>query len=289
MTDAPHPLVSVVIPSYNHAHFLRRSLDSVQRQGWKNWEVLVVDNYSTDNTDEVLKPYLGQRVRLLKIHNNGVIAASRNKGLREARGEWIAFLDSDDWWSSDKLEVSMQVALAGVDVVYHDLAMVGTDGKPHCWRRSRAREVASPAYGDLIRNGNALPNSSVVVRKTRLDDIGGLCEDQYLVGWEDFDCWLRLAKSGCRFACVPGSHGYYWVGGGSVSNPNRTLANIEAFLMRHVGEEGGVPWWCHYSRAVAYKALGRPGLVGENFAAAWRADPGSLNRLRIACKWLLLR
>lgn len=288
MTYDALPLVSVIIPSYNHAHFLSRALQSVQRQGWTNWEALVVDNHSTDNTDEVMQAWVGDRVRLLKIHNNGLIAASRNMGVREARGEWIAFLDSDDWWTDDKLECSMRAALAGADVVYHDLIMVGTDGRPRAWKRSRSRSMAYPAYQDMIKNGPPLPNSSAVLRKSRLDAISGLCEKHELVGWEDFDTWLRLAKSGCRFTRIPGSHGYYWVGGGNVSNPRRTLANIDAFLARYIDISRNTPWWCHYSRALAYKALGLQECVGPSFGAAMRSHPGLLNYMRIVFKRLLL-
>jgi glycosyltransferase involved in cell wall biosynthesis len=288
MTYADLPLVSVVIPSYNHAHFLPRALQSVQRQSWTNWEVLVVDNHSTDNTDEVMQAWLGESVRLLKTHNNGVIAVSRNMGVLEARGEWIAFLDSDDWWTDDKLEISMRAALAGADVIYHDLTIVDSDRRPRAWKRSRSRNMPHPAYRDMINNGCPLPNSSVVLRKSRLDAIGGLCKEPELSGWEDFDTWLRLAKSGCRFVRVPGSHGFYWIGGGNVSNPRRTLANIDAFLARYVGNIGNTPWWCHYGRAVAYKALGRQECVGPSFGAAMRAHPGLLNYLRIVFKRLLL-
>jgi glycosyltransferase involved in cell wall biosynthesis len=286
------PLISVVIPSYNHAHFLPRALKSIQCQSWKNWEVLVVDNHSSDNTDEVLQPWVGEQIRLLKIHNNGVIAASRNIGVCNARGEWIAFLDSDDWWTADKLEVCVQHADAsGADLVYHDLTMVDSNGRARAWRRSRSRQVATPAYEDLVRNGCAVPNSSVVVKKALIDSIGGLCEERELIGWEDFDTWLRLARQGCRFSRVPGSHGFYWVGGGSVSNPKRTLANIDAFLQRHLGDacEADIPWWCHYSRAVAYSNLGETDKVGPAFSAAWRARPDLINRLRIACKWVVTR
>ena len=288
MTYPVLPLVSVVIPSYNHAHFLSRALQSVQRQGWTNWEVLVVDNHSTDNTDEVMQAWVGDRMRLLKIRNDGLIAASRNMGVREARGEWIAFLDSDDWWTDDKLECSMRAALAGADVVYHDLTIVGADVRPWAWKRARSRTVPHPAYRDMIKNGSPLPNSSVVLRKSRIDAIGGLCEERELVGWEDFDAWLRLAKSGCRFERVLGSHGYYWVGGGNISNPRRTLANIDAFLERYVGNIGNTPWWCHYVRAGAYKALGKHECVHPSFSAALRAHPGLLNYLKIILKRLLL-
>ncbi len=282
-------LVTVVIPSYNHAHFLPRALQSVQAQGWKDWEVVIVDNNSTDGTDDVLQPWLGERVRLLKIHNDGVIAASRNLGVRAARAEWIAFLDSDDWWAADKLERSMALALAGADVVFHDLTMVDARGRMRPWRRSRARSVGEPAYEDMVANGCALPNSSVVVRKARLDAIGGLCEEREFVGWEDFETWLRLARNGCRFARLGGSHGYYWIGGGNFTNPRRTLDNIDAFLARHVGAGQLTPWWCNYARAVAYRGLGETDKVGPCFAAAWRARPGPFNRLRIAAKWLASR
>lgn len=284
MNDPSQPLVSVVIPSYNHAHFLPRALQSVQRQGWQNWEILVVDNCSTDGTDEVLKDWQGERVRVYKVNNRGVIAVSRNKGIQEARGEWIAFLDSDDWWSEDKLERSMRLALAGADVVFHDLTIVSLDGRIRAWRRSRSRKLSAHAYEDMVTNGCALPNSSVVARKSALVSIGGLCEEQELVGWEDFDAWLRLAKAGNRFMRLQGSHGYYWVGGGSVSNPTRTLANVDAFITKYVGEGAKIPWWCHYSRAVAYKALGQKERVGPCFDAAMQARPGLLNYLRIVCK-----
>ena len=101
------PFVSVVIPTYNHAKFLGRALQSVLDQTYPSWEALVIDNHSQDDTNEVVKSFDDPRIRLLKIHNHGVIAASRNLGMREANGEWIAFLDSDDFWYPKKLETIM--------------------------------------------------------------------------------------------------------------------------------------------------------------------------------------
>ena len=99
-----HPLVSVVIPSFNHAGFIARAMQSVVEQTYPNWEMVVVDNHSQDDTDRVVGGFDDIRIRLFKIHNQGVIAASRNLGIREARGEWIAFLDADDCWYPRKLE-----------------------------------------------------------------------------------------------------------------------------------------------------------------------------------------
>ena len=118
------PIVSVVIPTYNRELFLSRALISVVDQSFTRWEAIVVDNHSQDNTDEVIQNFKDSRIKLFKIHNRGVIAASRNLGVRAACGEWIAFLDSDDWWSPIKLERSLQFLNSGADIVYHDLFIV---------------------------------------------------------------------------------------------------------------------------------------------------------------------
>ena len=103
MSNISTPLVTVVIPTYNHARYLGRALQSVIDQTYTNWEVVVIDNHSMDDTDEVITSYADPRINYLKIHNHGVIATSRNAGIRAAKGEWIAFLDSDDIWYPNKL------------------------------------------------------------------------------------------------------------------------------------------------------------------------------------------
>lgn len=98
-------LVSIIMPSYNTAGFIAESIQSVLEQSYKNWELLIVDDCSTDNTDEVVSLYLvDERIKYLKNEKNSGAAVSRNRALREAKGKWIAFLDSDDLWEPDKLE-----------------------------------------------------------------------------------------------------------------------------------------------------------------------------------------
>lgn len=97
-------LVSIIMPSYNTAKYIAESIRSVLVQTYENWELLIVDDCSTDNTDEVIKPFLeDERIKYLKNEKNSGAAISRNKALREAKGKWIAFLDSDDLWDSEKL------------------------------------------------------------------------------------------------------------------------------------------------------------------------------------------
>lgn len=98
-------LVSIIMPSYNTAKYIAAAIVSVQNQTYTNWELVVVDDCSTDDTDKVVKPLLSDaRIRYLKNEKNSGAAVSRNRALREAKGKWIAFLDSDDIWVPEKLE-----------------------------------------------------------------------------------------------------------------------------------------------------------------------------------------
>lgn len=98
-------LVSIIMPSYNTAKFISETIESVLAQTYTNWELIIVDDCSTDDTDAVIRPYLADdRIRYIKNEKNSGAAVSRNRALREAKGKWIAFLDSDDLWLPEKLE-----------------------------------------------------------------------------------------------------------------------------------------------------------------------------------------
>ena len=98
-------LIHIFTPSYNTAKFIRKTIESVQAQTYQNWEMIIVDDCSSDNTDDVVAGYLyDKRIKYIKNKKNFGAAVSRNRALREAQGKWIAFLDSDDLWSPEKLE-----------------------------------------------------------------------------------------------------------------------------------------------------------------------------------------
>lgn len=97
-------LVSIIMPSYNTAPYIKETIQSVLNQTYMNWEIIIVDDCSTDNTDEVLSEIHDERIKYLKNEKNSGAAISRNKALREAKGQWIAYLDSDDLWMPEKLE-----------------------------------------------------------------------------------------------------------------------------------------------------------------------------------------
>ena len=161
MNEQIAPLVSVVIPTFNHGHYLGRALQSLIDQSYHDWEAIVIDNYSTDNTEDVISGFSDKRINYFKFHNNGVIGASRNVGIRAAKGKWIAFLDSDDWWHPGKLAEFHGRSEKNLDVFYHELEVMRPSNS---WRRSfiGSWQVKSPVQIDLLIRGNALATSSVL-------------------------------------------------------------------------------------------------------------------------------
>lgn len=203
-------------------------------QTTKNFEVIVVDDGSTDNTCDIIKSY-DKHLNLKYQYqaNWGGPAKPRNTGILLSRGEWACFLDSDDWWYPNKLEV-ISTYLSRADVLYHDLDIYTTKGKK-LFRKSIGRRVASPVFIDLIVNGNAISNSSAVVKKTLLEKVGGLCEDKNLIAVEDYDLWLMLAKITESFYYIPSSLGGYWAGDMSITEiSKRQILRIEALYKKHL-------------------------------------------------------
>jgi len=118
------PIVSVIIPTYNRAYCIKRTIDSVLNQSFKDFDIFVIDNNSIDNTEEIINAYNNPKIIFKKIENNGIIAASRNKGIFLSRSKYIAFLDSDDWWKPDKLKISIGFLEEGNDLICHQLEQV---------------------------------------------------------------------------------------------------------------------------------------------------------------------
>lgn len=223
MSQKISPLVSVIIPTYNHAQYLAKAIRSVLDQSYANLEVIIVDNFSEDETDKVVASFSDKRITYLKINNNGVVAVSRNAGIKSAKGSWIAFLDSDDWWVRDKLRICIKNAMENVDVIYHDLEIVGVNFYWFQSRVTKGRQLNRPALFDLLSRGNALANSSVLVRKKLLQRLGGINEDSKMVGCEDFNTWLRIAKITENFLYIPITLGFYLFHDNNLSHKDMRL------------------------------------------------------------------
>ncbi len=191
------PFISVVIPTYNHAQFIRKAIASVLNQTYGNLEVIVVDNYSEDNTKEEVQSFQNDCIHYYRFCNNGIIAASRNFGVRKSKGDIIAFLDSDDEWNRDKLE--KQVKHLFVDSVCCVASNYTPIGNVLLWRSSlkfRDDELYKDySYYSIILQ-NPVVNSSVIMRKETFVKLGGLDENPAFIAIEDWDLWLRASKAG---------------------------------------------------------------------------------------------
>ncbi|MBL7069008.1 MAG: glycosyltransferase [Candidatus Omnitrophica bacterium] len=184
------PKVSIVIPSYNRARFLPEAIDSVIIQTYRNFEIVVVDDGSTDNTKEIMAEYVKKytsKVRYFYQENQGE-AGARNRGIKESRGEYIAFLDSDDIWVQDKLEIQVRLLADNPDVglTYGRAKRVNEKGE---YLDMKPTQPAIKAIHFL--QGKRLTMMTVMVHKKCFSHIG-LFDKKLKVG-VDTDMWLRLA------------------------------------------------------------------------------------------------
>ena len=218
------PLFSVVIPTYNRSIKLKRAIKSVLSQSYDNFEILVMDDGSTDDTASVVASFRDPRITYKWDPNFGGPAKPRNRGIAIAKGDWICFLDADDWWTADKLQACLDCIHEKVDLLYHQLEIV--TGKPRLYRRKiiKSWQVKSPVSIDLLMKGNAIVNSSVIVRKSLLEKIGGVDESLEMIASEDYNTWLRIAQITEQFLYLPRKLGFYLQHNQSISQKDMSVS-----------------------------------------------------------------
>lgn len=224
-------LFSVVIPTYNCADLLSVAMKSVINQTYSGFEMIVVDNQSKDHTREIVSRFNDPRIRYLQINNQGIIAASRNLGIREARGPWVSFLDADDTWYPGKLESVKKEIESTPDAILicHDQLRV-VNGKPK--NILRFGPNSEHMYDRLLFHDNALSTSAVTVRKDMLVSIGGFSERKDFISIEDYDCWMKLAQKG-SFHFIKSVLGDSHVHGGNESLNVERHANALITVVSH--------------------------------------------------------
>lgn len=183
------PKVSVIIPTYNRAKLIRRAVDSVLSQSYKDYEIIIVDDGSTDNTKEILANYDGS-IRYIYKNNEG-ISATRNRGIKEAKGEFIAFLDSDDEWLPDKLALQADLLEKNKKLGLVCSKMIILNGNSEKIGMKPEQKTGED-FRELLEIGGDLPTSTVMVRKECFDKVGVF--DELLPPMEDFEMWVRIAS-----------------------------------------------------------------------------------------------
>lgn len=230
-TGEDRPLVSVVVPTYNRAHVLPRALASVQAQTYDRLEILVIDDGSTDGTDALVREYEARddRVRYLRQPENRGVSAARNRGIREARGEFVAFLDSDDEWYPEKTERQVdrfRELPRRVGLVYCGVDTVDPGGD---WTfRPRLR---GEVYDQMLLQNPVHSGSGVMIRRTVTEQAGLFDED--IPAIEDYDYWLRIARhADIDFVEEPLVRYYFGHGGTQKSLNTRENLDARAWLFQ---------------------------------------------------------
>jgi glycosyltransferase involved in cell wall biosynthesis len=214
---------SVVITNYNHDKYIGKCISSVLHQTYKNFELIIVDNNSSDNSLKIIKSFKDERIKLFKIRNKGIIAKSRNLGIKKSKSRWIAFLDSDDFWFKKKLEIVQKNILENKNNHIHTNNERYKFEKIKKYKSSRLNEKLNldkkNFFQELILNGNKLSLSATVVDKNFLKKKNIFFrEKRNFVTAEDYDFWLNLAKNGARFNFIKEILGVYLIHANNLSS-----------------------------------------------------------------------
>jgi glycosyltransferase involved in cell wall biosynthesis len=223
-------LVSIIIPLYNSEKYIGNTILSVMNQTYKNWELFVVDDCSTDNSRAIVKNFteLDSRIHLVESEINfGGPARPRNIGIHNSNGEYIAFLDSDDLWFSEKLEVCIKSFHSGVDIVFHDFVKYGNVNF-FTKKIMKGRKLPTPVTKSLLLQDNVIINSSVIVRKKIIKDVGCIDESKDMIAAEDYNLWLKISIITNNFLYIPRVLGEYLVGDGNISSKDMSVCSKRA-------------------------------------------------------------
>ena len=186
------PLISVIIPTYNRAHFLREAIDSVLTQTYKNLELIVVDDGSTDNTSEIIRKFTDKRIDYI-CEGHGGTSAARNRGIRKANGSYIAFLDSDDIWLPEKIEKQLKIfqeSKLNPGVVYTGIQYIDSHGNKK--KQKKLSNHRGKILKQLLRKNIAGIGSTILVKRECFEKCGLF--DESLPSRVDLDILIRICQ-----------------------------------------------------------------------------------------------
>jgi glycosyltransferase involved in cell wall biosynthesis len=205
------PLVSIIMASYNAEEFILQAVESILNQSYKHFELIIIDDGSTDNTSNIIEPFRNDsRIKYIFQKNAGQTIA-KNRGISESSGNFIAFCDADDYWHPNKLDIQLAMFLENpkIGVVYSDIQAVDQQGL-----NIKVGQLLDGKSGNILNDllfDNFIPFGSAMIRKQCLDEHGAFNE-QYRMGI-DWDLWLRISTS-WEFGFTPQKLYFYreWAG-----------------------------------------------------------------------------
>ncbi len=228
-TDAT-PKVSVIMPAYNAGEYIAEAIESVKGQSFTDWELIVVDDGSTDNTAELASRYAdGKKIKFISQPNQGP-ASARNHGVRGSRGNWIALLDADDIWYPQKLEKQFSLAVGRASFVIADLHLLkGSQKTSLIYSHDNPVDQTNPLQCILYRN-NFIPTSVTFFSRKLFDQAGGF--DEKLRGCEDLDLWVKFFELDADLVVIPEPLGIHRLTSSSAST-NRPQMLWGNYMLLH--------------------------------------------------------
>jgi len=232
------PFFSVVIPTYNRADILPRSIDSVLCQTYQDFELIVVDNGSDDHTQQKLKEaYQDRRLIYHYQLGSGSPASPRNTGISLAKGQWVCLLDSDDKWHEDKLQSVFNAIQnnVGAQVVCHN-EWIYDEKTGQTIKLLKYGPTSKEMYKDMLMFGNRLSTSATSIKVDFLKKYDlKFNESKELATVEDYDLWLNMARNRACFVFLPDSLGFYTVSESNmIGNSLLFCENLHNLLKMHV-------------------------------------------------------
>jgi glycosyltransferase involved in cell wall biosynthesis len=271
----PMPAVSVIIPTYNRAEFLRLAITSVLNQTFQDFEIIVVDDTSEDHTHEVVSDFSDKRIKYIRHEVNKRVAAARNTGVLNSSGDYIAFLDDDDEWLPRKLQ--MQVALledgpSTLGGVYTGFTQI--DRSTGQILQQIVHNRRGDIYNDLLKSNFIGPASTILLRRECFDRVGLF--DESIEFGEEYDLLIRVSKE-FHFECVPECLVTYWFHENKLStNVGVMIRGLEAQIRKY-GESFSLHRKYFSDRyrslAVLYCYAGNIGKTRESYSKAIKMYP----------------
>jgi len=241
---------SIILPTFNREKKILRAINSVIDQSYNNWELIIIDNKSNDRTRELVANLKCEKIFFYEIENDGVIAKSRNLGIDKSKGNYLCFLDSDDWWDRDKLKYVCDKAINGYSFIYHNHYIYS----PKNFLRKRriyCRNLKKPILDDLIDNGPDFATSSVAVNKDIFKKISNFNINKNYIAWEDWDAWLKFSKIDQSFCRINKTLTTVMNDGTNLLDNELRIKNINFFTNEYLINSKNTPNWCLYSLLVS--------------------------------------
>ena len=225
---ADYGLVSIIMPCYNSEKYIEATIKSVIAQTYRNWELLLVDDCSSDASIELAKAFGDERVRIFSMSENSGAAATRNNAIDEARGRWIAFLDSDDLWMPEKLEKQLKYMVeGGIAFSYTDYEVLDENDRLISTFRPK---LSVCRYTDILKH-NHIGCLTVIYDS---DKLGKVFMPTEATKREDVACWLRILKTGEAAYCLHECLAKYKVHSSSVSSNKLKMIKYQWLVYRRV-------------------------------------------------------